>query len=235
MSKSGDVVADWIKKIDDIKNEIAMNQQLQEELKAQIQEQDRLIAQEQSVIKRKKVELRDVMDKAVRSTDELEALCTVQSEKKAAVHKHYTAALDEYERLHDLVNKIKAKENITENRTDYEEMLRKESCDWSELQYALHMKLQKAQADLKEQRSRQSKEVADLEGKIREAEMRLHADRVSRDSATKTARQRGASRQASSVGLSHAEDENTRSLPRGGILVSKQSKKRDYLGDRTNN
>lgn len=223
-------------------------------LKAEIANREKEILQAKEFVRREKLRLAAILDETEKNSNNLVEKCNKQSEKKSEVEAVYQQTLDEYDRLHDVVKKVVAKERECENRHDLEKTLQIESFQWAEEEHSLRTKLHALQVQQREAKAKQQDEIAAAEAKLRDAEARLHSDRMSREFPSSVGKRQSLSRPGSRAGSSRA---TSMSLGRGAftdesmvlpessgrtapsvpqpILVSKSTnRKRDLLGDLTN-
>jgi myosin heavy subunit len=232
---------------------------VEEELRQSLEDVKSLetkILKEKEFIRQEKLKLVKRLEETELIGKKLEEQCERQSETKSRVEAIYQQALDEYDRLHDVVKKVKAKEKECESRPDLEKTLQAESYAWADEEHRLRTHIQQLQNQVREAKNKQQDETAQAEAKLRDAEARLHSDRMSREFPLNAHKHVGApsSRQGSraafsrgpstSLGRGVFTDEslvldnnnaNVRAAHPAPILVNKAtSRKRDHLGDLTN-
>jgi hypothetical protein len=225
-------------------------------LKEEITNREKEILQAKETVRREKLRLAAILDETEKNSNDLVDKCNKQSEKKSEVEAVYQQTLDEYDRLHDVVKKVVAKEKECDNRHDLEKTLQIESFQWAEEEHTLRSKLHALQVQQREAKSRQQEEIAVMESKLRDAEARLHSDRMSREfpsnihgkrqSTSRPGSRAGSSRAASmslgragftddSMVLAEASGRSVSAAVPQPILINKATnRKRDHFGDLTN-
>lgn len=216
---------------------------------------EKMTLKEKEAVRQEKIKLAKRLEETERIGKDLEQQCERQSSTKAKVEIVYQQALDEYDRLHDVVKKVKAKEKECDSRPDLDKTLQAESYQWAEDEHKLRSQLHALQSQLKDVRAKHQDEIAAAEAKLRDAEARLHSDRMGREfppangrrpSGVRPSGSRAGSTRGHSTSLGRGmftDDSlvmNSSTVAGGGpviqpILVNKSlSRKRDHLGDLTN-
>lgn len=207
-----------------------------------------MIQKENAAIDKETHDLTARLRDAERELDRISEQCTAQAAAKVIVEREYQEALDKYDRLHDVVKLVKLKESECQQRHDYDKMLETESIAWAAEEHQLRTKLSALESQFREVKQKHRDEIAAAEGRLREAESRLHSDRMSRDASSvgynrshlhtssaarpTTSLARQSAPRSQSVGQREGSHVSGAPAP---ILVNKSlSRKRDHFGDLTN-
>lgn len=135
----------------------------------------------------------------------------------------------DYDDLARLVKSMQKDEEDMKRREDLEAVLEKESSSWKFEEAALLQQVADLESQLRKQRKENKAKIAEHETKVKEAEQKLHCERMSRDNAE------GAVPAATSLPLAKPPLVPTASNGNATPLRPKQgSRKRDNLGDVTN-
>lgn len=181
-----------------------------------------------NTVRRERRELLKELDNANAKATELEQASTVQLQRKADLHATYIRTLDEYDQLRAEVKGVLSKEEALAARTDYDQLLQKESYEWAEEEHQLRTAYNRLQVAMKESKAKQQSELTATEQALREAESRLHSDRMSRDPTAGSHRSKS-QRQPSVANPTSILQNQSVNLPR-----KSESRKRDQFGDLTN-
>lgn len=196
--------------IEVVEEEIAGVERQKAELKRDIGKYEASIENDRALMKKK---ITDVENRAITAASQLE-----EAEKlKVRLEQKFAETVAEYDSLHEVVEKLKQQESEVENRPNYEATLREESEAWFREEEFLRRKLQQMEAEVAEakQQTRSHREQSD--SIIKELELQLHSDRMGRE---KSVPQRTQAQQ--------------RSVSRSDVSGKAGSRKRDLLGDVTN-
>lgn len=238
------LVTQWKDRVVEAESEV---QVVLDEINSLLQSKDQLskdIEKYQSLVNKEKSQLLRKLEAAQKRAEDFETQCETLNKEKDRVEAIYTDTLDEYEAFHEQVKSIKAQESMLEGRADLERALQMESVEWAEEEHALRSKINHLDAVLKNSKRTNQQELAQAEAKLKETEAMLHSDRMGRDTTAATSSsflpggsmsRVSTSRQAS-VAASNASFASNAMNNTSSALSSKAgSRKRDLLGDVTNN
>lgn len=248
----------WNDRVSEAEKELRFAVELERQLLEELKALDKEILKTKEIVRQEKLKLATRLDETENIGRALEAQCVQQSDTKSKVEAVYQQTLDEYDRMHDVVKKVVAKEKEIDGRHDLEKTLQIESYQWAEEEHRLRTQIHALQHQQKAAAAKQQDELAAAEAKLRDAEARLHSDRMSREypsSITGPSGRRSASRPTSRAGSSRAastslgrgvftdesmviHSSNARtalsSIPQPILMNKNATRKRDHLGDLTN-
>ena len=230
---SAGLLSTWRDRIVELKAQIDVVEDEIRGIEVEGQQLEAKKAEFEVTCKRERRELYKQLDSTNAKAEELEKAATVQMQRKEELQAEHARVLNNYDQLREDVKAVIAKEKALEARTDYDHMLQKESAEWAEEEHQLRTAYNSLLFAQKEARAKQQADLAAAEAALRDAEGRLHSDRMSRDPIA--ARHR--SRQPSLVPPPPAPVPSSASVPRlgdGGSFRKSESRKRDYFGDLTN-
>ena len=186
----------------------------------------------QTLVQKEKQQLLKKLEAAQKRAEDFEKQCETLNKEKDRVEAIYHQTLDEYESFHEVVKAIKQHEAMLEGRADLEKLLQTESINWAEEEHQLRSRINHLDAQVKNTKRSNAQELAQAEAKLKEAEGRLHSERMGRENNNSSNTSSGFS---SRLQQQQQSAPNSRAASVASSFSSKAgSRKRDLLGDVTN-
>lgn len=219
---ASDIVRQWNDRVTEIQgetdfvlDEISTIQRQEAELRFEIKKYGDLVKKERQAFERKLM----AAEKRTETTQTRLETGTSAQQKAEGLWKQ---TMGEYESLSNIVSQIKKQELRLNNREDYHALMNAETAQWAQEEAQLHRRIHELRDGARRLQKENAEEVSGLRKELKEAELRLHSDRMGRDA------EEGKYRSAS-VGRQSASQLPSRATSKPG------SRKRDVMGDMTNN
>lgn len=239
---SQQLVAQWQDRVVEVNQEIELVEEEIKELEVKIRGIEEEKKSRLDAAKNKKSDMeRQLAATNAAIVQEMEELSAAQNESKSILAQR-DDAMTTYNTLLELVRQLKTQEKQLATRDDPELTLQNESSSWNAQEMQLREELRMLEESIMNQRKTYAAEIAKLEKEIATEESELRSERMSREE-----------RSGASAGMIMSQPTN---LNQGGAIASdsdrvrvsadgtrtisvslgrKQSRKRDALGELTNN
>lgn len=227
---SANLISSWKDRVFEVEQEIAL---VREEISAVDRQRVEVAADNRKyadMVKRERAQL----EKKIADTDAKESAAReklrVAKEQKARISAEHDRVAAGYAALEDRVKQLKQLEADVAHRVDHVQLLQEEAVAWAQDERTLRDHHHALDADVKESRRLRQQEIDALERDVAEAEDELRTARMARVMPAELA---GLGGSASSFAVASAQGSRQPSV----ALVSSKagSRKRDCLGDSTNN